>query len=77
MNQIELRNTKANHNKYWSAKVVTDLSSPAVICHWGRIGTSGQMKVFRFDHVWEAREYTSKKVTEKLKKGYHLVSVAA
>ena len=54
------------HYKFWEVEV----HGSQVFCVWGRIGTAGQSKVFDFISYNEAFSYASKKVSQKLAKGY-------
>ena len=54
------------HYKFWEVEV----HGSRVFCFWGRIGTEGQSKAFDFSSYDEAFNYASKKVNEKLAKGY-------
>ncbi len=67
MTQVELTNTTENHNKYWKAEI---LPGRRVRCTWGRIGSVGGEKEFRFDDDLGPRRFLKQKYTEKLRKGY-------
>ena len=65
MNKTRLTHTNG-HYKFWEVEV----SGSCVHCFWGRIGTKSQSKTFNFSSYNEAFSYASKKVNQKLAKGY-------
>lgn len=63
-------NRQAGHNKEWSAKVISLGDGFAVIVHWGKIGTRGQEKVYKYRTQGSAVNFFNEKCAEKLGKGY-------
>jgi predicted DNA-binding WGR domain protein len=68
MTRIELTNTTENHNKFWIGEMLD--GGRRVRCTWGRIGSLGNEKEFRFDDTGGARRFLNQKCNEKLRKGY-------
>jgi predicted DNA-binding WGR domain protein len=57
-------------NKFWNVEKISDTELKVV---WGRIGAKGQSKNYTFEGrfgKYEANEFASKKLHEKLRKGY-------
>ena len=61
-----MTNTVGTSNKFWEVTV----DDRAVTIRWGRIGTSGQTRIKRFDSAAEAIAHRDKQLGAKLKKGY-------
>lgn len=60
-----------NTEKFWCYRLLNSNEGGVVVeVHWGRIGTSGQVKPFPFTLPADARDFVSEKVVEKLRKGY-------
>lgn len=62
--------------KFWEVQVMGS-DSTIVATRWGRIGTPGQTKDYRFQNAQNAKGFVQKKVSEKLKKGYIEISLGA
>jgi predicted DNA-binding WGR domain protein len=56
----------ATSNKFWGYKI----KGLTVTCKWGRLGTAGQQKDFKFDAQCELDKYVEDKTDEKIGKGY-------
>jgi len=57
--------------KFWEVKIPSvSASAPEVILRWGRIGRKGQEKTKLFTYWREANAFATKKIREKLAKGY-------
>ena len=66
-------NREGNHSKYWTIEL--DESSTTVNVTSGKIGTLGLVQPPKtFDTAVLADKFVSKKVAEKLKKGYTLIT---
>lgn len=59
---------EAYHNKYWSA--IFDETNLTVIVKWGRIGTKGSQKTYKFGSTYQAAAFLDTKFNEKKRKGY-------
>lgn len=58
--------TSGNSNKFYRVTA----NGNQLTCHWGRIGTAGQMRVKDFASHRQARVNASSKMAEKTAKGY-------
>lgn len=58
--------TEDTSNKFWGYKV----NGLTVTCKWGRLGTAGQSKDFKFKNQMDLDEFVEDKTEEKLGKGY-------
>lgn len=56
--------------KFWSAQQL----GPTVAVRWGKLGSVGQTKTFDFTSTAEAHSFVTKKMYEKLDKGYDEVA---
>lgn len=66
-----LQHTTNGHNKFWNVTMTaTAPNAVTVDCHWGKIGTAGMSKTFRFTSWDEANDFARGKYLEKLDKGY-------
>lgn len=58
--------TEDTSNKFWGYKV----NGLTVTCKWGRLGTAGQQKDFKFKDQYDLDEFVEDKTEEKVNKGY-------
>lgn len=65
---MQLIQSKGKHNKFWSYEI--NDATYDVTVKWGRLGTKGQTKVYKFVSLWAAQSFADKKVREKQRKGY-------
>jgi predicted DNA-binding WGR domain protein len=72
---MQLIQSKGKHNKFWSYEICD--TSYDVTVKWGRLGTNGQTKVYKFASHWSAQDFADKKVREKRRKGYVEVETEA
>ncbi|MBN1396839.1 MAG: ATP-dependent DNA ligase [Bacteroidetes bacterium] len=75
MNTVRLENTQAGHNKFYEFQGIQTNGRFTIKAVYGRIGQAGQVSVI-YDGVskTEAEKEYEKKKSEKLKKGYLVVS---
>jgi predicted DNA-binding WGR domain protein len=66
-----LINSDGTSNKFWTYEIDQDCT---VITKWGRVGTAGQTKPFKFTTLMEAEGFGRAKVEEKIGRGYHEVT---
>lgn len=66
-----LVNTDENHNKFWASQM--DTTTFKVTIRWGRLGTKGQSQQQDFDNEYDAVNFVSTKIREKIRKGYTLI----
>lgn len=57
---------EGSSNKFWGYKV----KGLTVTCKWGRLGTAGQQKDFKFDDQYDLDTFIADKSDEKVGKGY-------
>ncbi len=69
-----MTNVDRNNNKFWQYTLFDDNS---VECRWGRVGEPGQSKMFPHSSVYAADVFISRKISEKLGKGYREFEDAA
>lgn len=65
---MQLIHDKGKHNKFWSYEI--DEQSNDVTIRWGRLGTKGQEKIYKFPSKYQAEDFAWKKTNEKKRKGY-------
>ena len=63
-----------NHHKFWHGEIVQTNGMYLLNTMWGRIGTKGQQKLYKFSSEWEARSKLGDKMSEKMRGGYHKVT---
>lgn len=76
--RLEYVNPDENSYKFWETwveqieQIGNDLSSGVwrVYVRYGRIGSEGSVQIKNFTNVWEYREFVSRKIDEKIRKGY-------
>ena len=75
MNIIRLENTNHGHNKFYEFQGIQTNGRYTVKATYGRIGQAGQVTVI-YDGIskTEADKEFQKKMQDKVKKGYKLVS---
>ena len=61
---------EATSNKFWSYET----KGTTVTCKWGRVGTDGQSKEFKFSSSYEVDTFVNDKVKEKKNKGYEEIT---
>ena len=66
---LTLHHTSDGHYKFWSRMLVGNVC----YVHFGKIGTTGQVQIKRFDSPYYAAVYSTKMVHEKRNKGYSIV----
>jgi len=64
-------NNDAQHNKFWEYEY---LSPTEVHIKWGRVGLAGDEQTKNFTNQSKAQSFVNRKIREKEKKGYKLVS---
>lgn len=63
-----LINDKGKHNKFWTYTI--NDATHEVIINWGRLGTKGQSKIYKFYSNWDAQRFADQKAHAKQRKGY-------
>lgn len=61
-------------SKFWKSRVYQSGSTYIVESRWGKIGTDGQVKMFEFNTLPGALTYFESKKSEKIGKGYKVIS---
>jgi predicted DNA-binding WGR domain protein len=72
---FEKRNEATNEFKFWALRFVTpdapnNVKSVSLKLWWGRIGTTGQSKVFNFPYAQACMADAEQRLTKKLAEGY-------
>ena len=65
---MKLIHDGGKHNKFWSYDI--DDTTHDVTIRWGRLGTNGQSKIYKFTSHWYAQDFADKKARGKRRKGY-------
>lgn len=65
-----LINSDGTSNKFWTYTIDAEYS---VHTKWGRVGSKGLSKTFKFNYLSEAESYAQARVDEKIGKGYNIV----
>ncbi len=68
--ELEIFDTKANHNKFWRIYVYQMNDGYFIARHWGRNGTKGQQMVESSYSRYSSLDYAERLQEEKTRKGY-------
>ncbi len=64
---MQLINDSGKHNKFWSYDID---DKNTVTISWGRLGTKGQNRTYKFYSKYDAEKFANDKMIKKRRKGY-------
>lgn len=73
MSKVTYHCAEDQHNKFWEYEITGN----SVWVHWGRVGGTEDEQTKSFSSSYEVTEFITKKVREKVKKGYKQVTQQA